>query len=61
MSNDDDTYTYLDYELSCPHCGGTNFPISPLGRYIHYSCRSCGIWYSIKNEEEEISEFQSNG
>lgn len=61
MDDDYDTYAHLENELSCPHCGGDNFPISSLGSVIHYSCRWCGIWYSLKNEELEIGEFQRNG
>ena len=30
----------------CPACGEFNFPMGPLGKRMHYSCRACGMEYS---------------
>lgn len=33
----------------CPECHLLNYPIGILGRVIHYTCRYCGIWFSVKS------------
>ena len=44
-----DGYTILheEEEVPCPMCGYTNTPMGTLGRVIHYSCRACGMGYSL--------------
>jgi transcription elongation factor Elf1 len=42
--------------VDCPTCGWPNYPSGTLGKVTHYTCRSCGIWYSF--EEQSLQDVQ---
>jgi rubredoxin len=41
--------------IYCPVCGGEGIPLGTLGKLRHYTCRNCGMQFSTKKKDPELS------
>jgi len=43
--------------MGCPMCGGPGIFLGQLGHREHFTCRDCGMGYSIDAASEPVTEW----